>query len=797
MLSDICRGLRALVANPSFVLPAVSCLGIGIGASVMTFTAVSHAFLRPLGSVDAKGLVAIAEVHRTGPNQWWPASAANLLDWQAAVGEQARLAGVRASSFVVGAADSGARVEGSFATVDLFAVLGVSPVLGRGLQPQDVLPGSAPVVVISESYWRRQLNGDRAVIGRTLTLDGAPHTVVGVVPSLLSMGMPGPIASARMWLPLQADAGAAARGNRSLDVVARLAPGVAVASFTARLETVASELAAVYPENDGWGVGVEQLPFNTAGQTGPMLLFSLGAAALVLLVAFVNVATLTLARAGRRRHEFAVRAALGASSARLVAQLSSESLAIAALGAVVGLFLARYGLQFLVRFYETNTLSPTELPIDGVSFAFTIALTFVTTALVSLLPALEVARHGARAQIAESGSGMTARGQNRLRGALVVGQVAASLVLLVGAVLLSRSFMNLLALDRGIDTERVTSVRIDSLQESVSRDDVARYVARVIDVLQSVPGIESAASSGFFLPMRGGGFRSIAGLPGGDAGTGPQTAFTGVTPNFFDVLEIPLLRGRTIGENEQRAAVVNRRLADLLWPGQDALGQQFRLDADPERGWLTVVGVSGDVMTFDSSGPTPLPMAYVDVRSFDALPIMFFVRTGNGGQVVRPAVITDAIESLGIPLRRVVVTPMAQVARDPFWRQQLFTTWFSAFGAAALALAAIGIYGVLAFVVGQRRREIGIRMAVGARRRQILALVLRQGATLAAAGIVIGCAAAYALARTLQGIMFGVDALEWPVYATVIVVLGAVAMVASLAPALRAARVDPNALFKS
>ena len=800
MLSDIRRGLRSLVANPSFVVLAVSCLGLGIGASAMTFTAVSHVLLRPLGPVDAEGLVAVAEVHRTGPNQWWPVSAPNLQDWQAAVGEQARLAALRASSFVIDATEEGARVEGAYATDDLFAVLGVSPVLGRGLQPQDELAGSEPVVVLSERYWRRQLDADRAVIGRTLTIDGAPHTVVGVVPSLLAIGMPGAISSARLWLPLRIEAGAAARDNRSLFVVARLAAGVGMPSFTAQLETVASELAAVHAENDGWGIGVDALAGYARGLTPPLLLFSLGAAALVLLVACANVANLTLANAGRRRHEFAVRAALGASSSRLVAQLLSETLAVAALGAVVGLFLARFGLQFLARLVETNTLAPTELPIDAVSFAFTLALTFVTTALVGLLPAMEVARHGARAQISESGAGLTtAPGQNRLRSGLVVGQVAASLVLLVGALLLSRSFMNLLALDDGIGTERVTSVRVEALQEAASQDDVARYVARVLDVLQGIPGVESVAASGNFLPMRGGGFRSSAGLPAGDGGTGPQVAYAGVTPNFFDALEIPLLRGRSFGENEERGrvAVVNRRLSDLLWPGQDALGKQFRLDADPGRGWLTVVGVAGDVLTFDSSGPTPLPTAYVDVRSFDSYPIMFFVRTGNAAQVVASATITRALDSVEIPLRRVVVTPMAQVARDPFWRQQLFSTWFSSFGAAALALAAIGIYGVLTFVVGQRRREIGIRMAVGANRRQVLALVLRQGAIFAGVGIAIGCVAAYGLAQALQGMLFGVDALEWSVYAAVAAVLGAIAMAASLAPALRATRVDPNALFKS
>ncbi len=802
MLSDIRRGLRFLGANPSFVLLTVSCLGIGIGASAMTFTAVNHALLRPLGTVDAEGLVAVAEVHRAGSSQWWPVSAPNLQDWQAAVGQRARLAALRASNFVIGSTEEGARVEGAYATDDLFAVLGISAVLGRNLQPQDELAGSDPVVVLSESYWRRQLNGDRAVIGRALTVDGTPHTVVGVMPSLLGVGMPGAISSARVWVPLRIEAATAARDDRSLFVLARLAAGVSIASFTAQLEAAANELAAAHPANDGWGIGVDTIGAggSAGGLTRPLLLFSLGAAALVLLIACANVANLTLANAGRRRHELAVRAALGASSARLATQLLSETFAVAALGALAGLLLARFGLQFLARMVEANTLAPAELPIDAASFVFTLALTFVTTALVGLVPAFQVARHGARVRISESGAGLTtAPGQNRLRGALVVGQVAASLVLLVGALLLSRSFFNLLALDGGVGAERLTSVRVEALQQGATHDDVARYVARALDVLQGIPGVESAAASGNFLPMRGGGFRSSVDLPAADASAGPQVAYAGITPNFFDALEIPLLRGRPFGENEElgRVAVVNRRLADLFWPGQDALGKQFRLDADPGRGLLTVVGVAGDVLTFDSSGPTPMPTAFVDVRSFESYPIFFFVRTGSAAQIVGPAVITDALESLEIPLRRVVVTPMAQVARDPFWRQQLFSMWFSAFGTAALALAAIGIYGLLSYVVGQRRREIGIRMAVGAQRRQVLVLVVRQGAMLTGIGIAIGCVAAYGLARSLQGMLFGVDALEWQVFAAVAAVLAAIALAASLAPALRAARVDPSTLFRS
>lgn len=797
MLSDFGRGLRSLLSNPSFISLAVACLAIGIGASALTFTAVNHALLRPLGSVDPEGLVEIAEINRTMPNAWWPVSAPNLQDWQAALGEHARLAAVRASSFVVGAHDSAARVEGAYATDDLFAILGVAPVLGRGLQPADEF-GGEPVVVLSETYWRSQLGGDPAFVGRTLILDGAPHTVVGVVPTLRSVGMPTVIRSARVWLPLRATA-TSARDDRELFAAARLAEGVSIAGFKARLETIASKLAALHPEDSDWSIDVQPLAGDPTSQTRPLLLLSLGAAMLVLLIACTNVANLTLARAGKRRHEFAIRAALGASSARLVAQLLSESLAIAVLGAAAGLFLAQFGLQFLARFYEMNQLAPTELPIDGLSLAFTIVLTFVATVLVGLVPALTVARHGARALIAESGSGLTAAPrQNRLRSGLVVAQVAASLVLLVGAALLSQSFLNLLALDGGVDTARTTSVRVEALQQATSSDDIERYVARVSDVLAGIPGVESVAVAANFLPMRGGGLRSTVGLATDDGGTGSLVAYTGVTSNFFDALGIPLLRGRSFGENEQRGrvAVVNQRLADVLWPNQDPLGRQFRFDADSKRGWVTVVGVAGNVLTYDSNGAEPLPMAFLDVRSFDNYPVFFFLRMRGAVQVVGPAAITSAIESLNIPLRRVVVTPMAQVARDPFWRQQLFSTWFTTFGAAALALAAIGIYGVLAYVVGQRRREIGIRMAVGARRRQVLAQVLRQGALLAGSGIAIGVVAAYAVARALRSMLFGVDALEWTVFVAVAALLGAIAIVASFAPALRAARVDANELFK-
>jgi putative ABC transport system permease protein len=801
LLSDARFGFRALRANPTFVVLAVLCLAIGIGASAMTFTAIRASLLAPWGRIDSRGLVDVAEAHRTAPNQWWPASLANLRDWQASVAERAQIGAFRMSGFLVGLPGSEARVDGAYATDNLFAVLGVAPLHGRDFEAGDAAAGSAPVVVLSENYWRQQLGGDAAIVGRALNLDGTPHTVVGVAPALLDIGIPVAIRSARVWIPIRADSQLAARGDRSWNAFARLAAGVSVESFTAQLDGIATELAAVNREDDGWGVRVEPVSGNVTGGMRSLLPLSLGAAVLVLLIACANVANLTLAHATQRRHEFAIRAAIGAAPSRLAMQLLCESLAVATLGAALGLVLARAGLDALVRFYAADTLAPAALPIDWSSMAFTVALTFVTTVVVGLFPALDTARVATRARIAESGSGTTAAPrQERLRRSLVVAQVAASLVLLVGAALLSESFLNLLAVDGGVETARVTSIRVEAREAPAGRDDAARYVARIEEALSALPGVESAAATANLLPLRGGMFRSSVALPSdAEAAARPPIAYTGVTPSFFDTLEIPLLRGRRFENGDQggRTAVINERLANQLWPNEDALGRQFRLDADAERGWITVVGVSRDVLTWDSNGAEPLPMAFLDLESFAVYPVFFFIRQANAAQVVSAGAISAAIETLNLPLRRIVVTPMERVARDPFWRQQLFSSWLGIFGVAATILTAAGVYGVLSFLVWQRWREIGVRMALGANRNKVLWLVFRAGVVFVGSGLVIGLAIAFFVARAMRGLLFGVEPLDLPRFIAVAALLALIAVAASVAPALRAVRVDPNVLLRS
>jgi predicted permease len=417
----------------------------------------------------------------------------------------------------------------------------------------------------------------------------------------------------------------------------------------------------------------------------------------------------------------------------------------------------------------------------------------------SLWPALEVGRGGWRVQIAESGAGTTpTRGRRSLRRGLVVAQVAASLVLLVGGALLGKSFMNLLSLDGGVETQLVTSLRVESSGPS-SEEEAARFTDVMLGALSGVSGVETAAATTNLLPLRGGGFRSTVTLPGDEAGAavGRTAAYVGVTTNFFAALGIPLLRGQGfVGNDRGRVAVLNEALANLLWPNEDAVGRQFRLEADAERGWITVVGVSRDVLTWDSSGAKPLPTAYLDAQSFAARPLFFFVRH-RGGQAIGAQILSRTIDALGLPVKRIVVTPMEQVARDPFWRQRLFSLWFAIFGAAAVVLMVAGIYGVLAYFVRERAQEMGIRMALGANRIKVLFLVLREAVVLVGIGVVVGLGAAYLLARTLRSLLFGVEPLDWPLFVAALALLAAVAMAASLAPAVRAARVDPSVLLKS
>lgn len=393
LLADVRCGFRALIASPAYVALAVLCLGIGIGTNTMTLTVIDSVLLQPLRSVDAERLVRIAEVHRTAPNLESLTSSPDFFDWQTAAAGFAEMGALRASSFAFGASEPGERIDGAFVTANYFSVLGVEPILGQGFGAEDVAGGSKPVVVLSESYWRRRYGSDRTIVGRSVRIDGRPHTVIGVLPGLLDAGMPREIRAARIWLPLRVGAERASRDDRSLSVVARLAAGVGIEAASVRFKAIAIESTAIYPENAGRSLRVR--PFENPaieGRRSTMLLLT-GAVAVVLLVASANAANLMLASAARRRHEVAIRSALGATRRRFVRQRLTESLAVSAAGALLGLTIARSGRDLLLRSAVAANDGPGfALPIDVGVLVCTVGLALVSTALFGLFPAMRAAR---------------------------------------------------------------------------------------------------------------------------------------------------------------------------------------------------------------------------------------------------------------------------------------------------------------------------------------------------------------------------------------------------------------------
>ncbi len=798
LVSDARSALRALAASRTIVALAVLCLSIGIGANTMIFTVVDGVILEPPPFADPDRLVSVGEVNRLATAVESPASVPDFVDWQTSSADLAEMAAVRESTFAVGTSGGREWVDGALVTPNYFSLLGIRPVIGRTFVAAEEAADAEPVVVLSEALWRAQFGADREIIGHAVNIDDRPALVIGVVANILDARVPNVLRSSRAWLPLHATADTSWE-DRSINVVARLAPGVSIETATARLDGIASRLAALHSENRDFGIRISPYARNLSPSTTTMILLMMGSVSLVLMIACANVANLLLASATRRRHEFAIRAALGAARWRIVRQLLCESLFIAALGAAIGLVLAKWSLTFLLGMVASSTGTELALSIDMSVLAYTVALTLTAAVLFGLAPALHAARESARAQLSGSGFATTAtRRHERTRRRLVTAQVAFALALLIPASLFLRSFMNLVAADGGIETEGVTSVHVSVLEKPAVQKDVGRYLESTLAALSAAPGTQAVGAANL-LPLRGGGFRSKVDLPGGtlDPSGMPAISYGGVSPDFFGALGIPLLQGRTFGPEGAggRVAVVNKAMADRLWPSEDPIGKEFRLAADARRGWITVIGVSGDVANWDSSN-RPLPTAYVDANSLSAFPTYFFVRKRSGERTLSAEPLTRAIASLKYTIGHITITPMNEVAQSTFWRQRLFSLVLTAFGVAALTLTAVGIYGVLAFLVWERAREIGIRMALGAERKRVLRMVLSQAVEVVSVGVAIGLGGAYAVARIVRGMLFGVAPFDAWLFLGVTAILTAVAFIASLAPAFRAARINPSELLR-
>jgi len=794
---DLRYGLRMLLKNPGFTAVAVIALALGIGANSAIFSVVNTVLLRPLPYKNPERLVMVWE---DNSKQGFPRdtpSPANFMDWrdQNHVFESAA-ALVEISFNLTGAGDP-ERIDGQRVSASLFSLLGVEPQLGRAFRAEEDQPGGNHVVIISHGLWQRRFGSDPGIVGKPINLNGESFTVVGVMPRTFQF----PTRRDQLWVPIAFNAKEAGeRGNHYLEVIARMKPGVRLQQAQAEMTTIATRLQQQYPEtNTSIGAVVTPLHEHVVGDIKPALLVLLGAVAFVLLIACANVANLLLARAAVRQKEIALRLALGAGRARLIRQFLTESVLLAALGGGVGLLLAVVGLNVLKRFIPPNISQAHAIAIDAKVLIFTVLVSLVTGLIFGLAPATQAANFNLNDTLKESGrdSAAGSRG-NRIRGLLVISEVAVSFILLIGAGLLINSFLHLRNVDPGFRAERALTMKI-VLPETRYADKEQRgiFYRELIRRVETLPGVISAAVA-TNLPLTETG-NSVGVSIEGRADPAPDRVPIVITriisPRYFETMGIPLLKGRAFAEEDKAESpavvVLSETTARKFWPGEDALGKHIKIGPtnSPNR-WLTVVGVVKDVRQFELV-VEPKPQMYLPFTQANFFEPRALVVKTNLEPLSLAATVRKTVWEIDKDQPVSDIASMENIVSESVARQRFSMLLLGIFAGLALVLAAVGIYGVMSYSVAQRTREIGIRMALGAQRADVLKLTIGQGLKLVVTGVAFGLAAAVIMTRLMSSLLFGVSATDPMTFVTISFVLVSVAVLASYIPALRATRVDP------
>ena len=796
ILQDLRYAVRTLLANPGFTATAILCLSLGIGLNSAIFSVVDGVLLQPFPYPDPDRIVILNSTNqRAGVNR----SGLSWLDLRDVRDQTTTLSTLAAftgrSLTVSDGTSEPERFNGAAVSSSLFGLLGTPPALGRDFTADDDRVGAERVVMLSDEVWHLRYNGDRSIVGRSISINGFPHTVIGVMPPKFMFPE-----TQRLWVTLAPYFESTARDVRALQVFARMKPGVSVEQATTDVAGVVGRLATTYPnQNEGWGAVIRPLrDWMIPEQVELVILAMMGAVTLVLVIACSNVANLLLARASVRHREISIRAALGAGRLRIIRQLLTESAIIGLLSAPLGIVLAKATLALLDR-----GVPPDSIPyfihwaLDGRSIAYTIAVSLLTGLVFGMVPALHATRSNLQDSLKEGARGSTGGRRAWMRNGLVVVEIAMSLVLLIGASLFVRSFLNLQNATVGFDTAPLMTLRF--YLPGASYEPVGAKERRVQDIVRRVeglPGVQAAFASNF-VPLGAGGGGGTVIVEGKTVARGeePGMTFIGATPRMRQTLNVALTSGRDITESEETTrtpvALVNQTMAKQLWPTEDAIGRRFRLTGDETPDWFTVVGVVADFRHGQGTNTRPIfPSAYVPYS---------FAPTLNTGLVIRaagdPAQLTTAVREqirlADATLPVFQVRTMEDLRQFSFWQYKLFGWMFSTFGAVALLLAAVGVYGVLSYSVSQRRQEIGVRMALGAGRGDVLRLVIGQGVTLAAIGIVAGVVAALGVTQFIKTLLYNVTASDPVSFALVATFLAVVAIVASYVPARRAMGVDP------
>ncbi|HMJ05084.1 MAG TPA: ABC transporter permease, partial [Chthoniobacterales bacterium] len=771
----------------------------GIGANSAIFSVVNTLLLRPLPYRNPSQLVVIweAAAHLGFPKN--TPSPANFLDWQKQSTVFEGMGAFAERSFNLTGLGEPERLDGRRVSANLFDLLGVKPILGRTFVPDEDKPGTK-VALLNESLWNRRFGSDPGVIGRSLTLNGESYTVVGVLPGSVRLPAFGNWRD-QVWVPLAFPADeAASRGNHFLEVIGRIKPGVALAQAKVEMETIAARLAQQYPaDNTRIGALVVPLHEEILGNMKPALLVLLGAVAFVLLIACANVANLLLARAAARHKEIALRLALGADRSRLTKQLLVESVMLSLLGAAVGLVLAYAGLRLLTRFIPADVAHAEMITIDASVLLFTVIVAVVTGLIFGLAPASQAVHSNINDTLKEGGrdSGSGPRGK-RLRSALVIAEVAVSFILLIGAGLLINSFMHLRNLDPGFRTDHLLTLNVD-LSETKYPDNPKRtaFFDEVVRRTQALPGVRSVAVAGN-LPFTYNGDSmpiGVEGVPDPPPDQHPDVIFRAIGPGYFSTMGIPLVRGRDFNDQDNLDAnlvvVVSEKTARHYWPNDDPIGKRIKNGSTTtDAPWRTVIGVVKDVRQNDFVAEPKMQMYFTYRQLRSLMPNALILRTAVDPLSLATGV-RNAIWSVDKDQTVANVDTMEHIVAGAVARQRFSMLLLAIFAGVALILAAVGIYGVMSYTVAQQTRDIGIRMALGAQRSDVLKMTVKQGLRLVGFGLVIGLAAAFVLTRVMASLLFGISATDPLTFVSISLVLLAVAILASYIPALRATRVDP------
>jgi putative ABC transport system permease protein len=808
LFSDLRFAIRSLLKTPRFSVIAVTVLALGIGANAAMFSVVYNVLLRPLAYPQPERLVFVQEssVRHGGISSTAPGT---YLDWR----DQQHVFESMAAAELWGASLTGTgrpeEVEGLKVSTSLLSVLRVDPVLGRGFLPEDEQTEAGHVVVLSHGLWERRFGGDRSIIGAAINLSGASYRVIGIMPPEFRFP-PFWALKAELWVPLvfppqrRND-----RGGRSLRVFARLRDGVSLEQAAAEMSTIARRIELANPAtNTDRGARVMPLGEVVVGQVRPALAVLLGAVAFLLLIACANVANLLLGRASGRQKEFALRLALGAGRGRLVRQLLVESALLSATGGILGLLLANWSIHLLTAsIAEASRFTLPryqEIGIGAAVLLFTFAVSTATGILFGLAPALQFSRPDLHATLKEGGRGNSRISRTPLRSLLVVGEVAISLMLLSGAGLMIRSFARLGAVDAGFDSRHVLTMRVvlAGSPHGASPETRNAFYRQMLDRLRTTPGVESVSAINH-LPLAGDLWTFsfvVEGRPAPGPSDAPQAAFRVVFPGYFRTMRIPLLAGRDLDSRDDggapRVVVINESMARQTWPKEEALGRRIRLDSNGP--WFQVVGVVKDVEQRDWGAAAGNEFYFSQLQNpADIQRSITVVARTSGDPLALANSIQGQVWALDRDLPIGDLASMQQVVERAVWQPRFSTTLLGGFAGLALLLAAIGIYGVMSFDVGQRTQEIGIRMALGAKPADVLRSVLGGGGKLAAIGTAIGMAGALALTRYLKTLLYEVSTTDPATLVGAAAVLALVALGALWLPARRATRVDPVVALRS